>query len=354
MTLKVEPILDKDNNPVPYRAVQSNKGNGAINYYWMPYPEYSQLDEVFCQRDTEGRLNKARKHLSVLRAEHCVVTVVKLTKKDTIFGVTYKAGHRFIVDSNTRNLNWSQGGSDEIPGEVLVIEYSYDSCDAIRESYNTFDSADSVEKTQEKIYGILYGIYGYTPKSKKLKGGTILTGLNKACCFYFPENYNQSTVKADILPGLIGSFLEEIKALDLLMEDSTAWDQALICAALMALKRHGTNNKKLIAGLKSINKRGADTRGRQWDGITHIVDEYKTHKFIPVKTTSWAILEPNVSYCLYWIDKYMKDENGSKPGRNWKDVAVGYKDEEQARDFFNLLDGKSSVTTVPFGALKAV
>jgi len=50
----------------------------------------------------------------------------------------------------------------------------------------------------------------------------------------------------------------------------------------------------------------------------------------------------------------MKDEKGSKPGRNWKDVAVGYKDEEQARDFFNLLDGKSSVTTVPFGALKAV
>ena len=64
--------------------------------------------------------------------------------QDTIFGVTYTAGHRFIGDSNTRNLNWGQGGSDQIPHEVKVIEYSYDSCDAIRESYNTFDSADSV------------------------------------------------------------------------------------------------------------------------------------------------------------------------------------------------------------------
>ena len=332
-----ENVLDKEGNPVPWYPTQSNRGNGAINSYWLSYAEYNQLDEVFCQRDTEGRLNKARKHLSNLRAEHCVVTVLKLTKKDSVFGVTYKAGHRFIGDSNTRNLNWGQGGSDKIPQEVLVIEYSYDSCDGIRESYNTFDSADSVEKTQEKIFGILYGIYGYTPQSKKLKGGTILTGLNKACCFYFPQAYTQVNVKADILPGLIGSFLEEIKALDLLMEDSTSWDQALICAALMALKRYGTDNKKLITGLEAIDKRGADTRGKDWDGITHIVDEYKTHKFIPVKTTSWAILEPNISYCLYWIDKYMNDSLGSKPGRNWQNRGFEYKDQPQASDFIQQL-----------------
>ena len=80
----------------------------------------------------------------------------------------------------------------QIPQEVLVIQYSYDSCDAIRESYNTFDSPDATEKNQEKIYGILFGMYRYTPKSHKLKKGQILTGLNKACNFYFPDTYNSN------------------------------------------------------------------------------------------------------------------------------------------------------------------
>ena len=117
------PILDKDKNPVPFRSVEGNEGNGAIDHYWLSYDEYSKLDEVFCQRDTEGRLKRAQKHLSELRAEHCVVSVAMLTEDDEVFGVKYKAGHKFILDSNTRNLNWSKGGSDQIPQEVLEYHY---------------------------------------------------------------------------------------------------------------------------------------------------------------------------------------------------------------------------------------
>ena len=50
----------------------------------MTYGEYSELDEVFCQRDTEGRLNKAKKYLSEFITEHAVVFVCKLTNDDVV------------------------------------------------------------------------------------------------------------------------------------------------------------------------------------------------------------------------------------------------------------------------------
>jgi hypothetical protein len=321
------PVLDQNKNPIPYRSVEGNQGNGAINSYWLTYGEYSKLDEVFCQRDTEGRLTKAQKHLSVLRSEHCVVSVAMLTEDDEVFGVKYKAGHKFILDSNTRNLNWSQGGSDQIPQEVLTIQYSYDSCDAIRESYNTFDSPDALERNQEKLYGILSGMFHYTPKTQKLKKGQILTGLNKACNFYFPDIYHRGAVKTEVLPGQVAAFLEEIKSLDNFMSDKSSWDQALICAALMSLKRYGTDDDKLNVGLQYINDKSANTMGKEIDGISHIVDEWKTNKFIHDKAIH-RFVHP-VSYCLYWIDKYMKDEKGVKPGRDWEKRAEEYKNKPQ-------------------------
>ena len=39
------------------------------------------------------------------------------------------------------------------------------------------------------------------------------------------------------------------------------------------------------------------------------------------------VLNRKVSYCLYWIDKYMKGERGSKVGTGWKKVAFRYKDQ---------------------------
>ena len=45
-------------------------------------------------------------------------------------------------------------------------------------------------------------------------------------------------------------------------------------------------------------------------------------------------MDKTVSYCLYWIDKYMKNEKGSKPGGNWRNRGAEYKDLPQATDKF--------------------
>ena len=114
-------VKRSDGTTVPFLPI---KESGDINSYWMSYDEYAALPEVFCQRNTEGRLSKAIKHLSKLLPEHCVVFVAKLTERDELFGKKYPAGYLWRIDSNTRALNWARGGSDCIPKDLLVIEYS--------------------------------------------------------------------------------------------------------------------------------------------------------------------------------------------------------------------------------------
>ena len=322
------PVYRNDGDIVPFKPYHNSN---IIDSYWMDYDDFAELDEVFCQRNTEGRLSKAQKHLSKLLPEHVVVYVARLTKADTVFGKKYKAGKLWRIDSNTRALNWKKGGSDAIPEKVFVIEYSFDSIDRIRESYNTFDSPDSVERNQEKMYGILSGMYNFTPQSEKLIKGQILTGLNKASNFFYPETWNQYTIRTSELPGQVGAFLEEIKALDKIIKVSANWDQALTCAALMALKKYGCYNQKLIDGLIDIDQRACNTKGKKWDGITHIVWEWVNAKMFPDKTTNWTNqngLNRTVSYVCYWIDKYMSDETGKQAGNSWVDTATKYKDQQ--------------------------
>ena len=322
------PVYRNDGDIVPFKPYHNSN---IIDSYWMDYDDFAELDEVFCQRNTEGRLSKAQKHLSKLLPEHVVVYVARLTKADTVFGKKYKAGKLWRIDSNTRALNWKRGGSDAIPEQVFVIEYSFDSIDRIRESYNTFDSPDSVERNQEKMYGILSGMYNFTPQSEKLIKGQILTGLNKASNFFYPETWNQYTIRTSELPGQVGAFLEEIKALDKIIKVSANWDQALTCAALMALKKYGCYNQDLIEGLTDLDQRACNTKGKNWDGITHIVWEWVNAKMFPDKTTNWTNqngLNRTVSYVCYWIDKYMSDETGKQAGNSWVDTATKYKDQQ--------------------------
>ena len=321
-----------DGTPVDFRDV---KAWGVIDSYWMPYQDFAELPEVFCQRNTEARLSKARKHLAVLLPEHCIVFVAKLTQDDELQGQRFRAGYRWRIDSNTRALNWSTAGSDVIPKDLFVIELSFAEIDRIQFSYNTFDSMDSVERNQEKLYGILQGPFKFTPDSPKIIKGQILSALNKACCFMFPDQWNQLSPKPNELPGQVGAFIDEIRVLDEVLTDAKAWDQALVCTALMALRRWG-ENERLIQGLTLINDGYMNTaltykgkkKAKIWDGITKINDEWINGLKFPDKTTNWfkeGGMNNTVSFALYWLEKWMKDETGENTPKEYKEVAPNWR-----------------------------
>ncbi len=152
----------------------------------MYYEDFIRLMEVPMQRNTEERL-KTAKHLRVLRPEHCIVHLVRLIKDCKVKGKLYRKGTLMRVDSNTRAMTWEEGKSDSIPEKVFAIIYDWETMDEVKECYNCFDSSEATEKNQQKLYGIITGMYNYQPKSQRLTQGIILSGLNKACHFMYPD-----------------------------------------------------------------------------------------------------------------------------------------------------------------------
>ena len=98
----------------------SYKGFKNVKHYELDYETYSEIPEVYVQRNTEGRLAKRSKQFSTLIEEHIVVHLAKLTEDDEVKGIKYKAGSIFKLDSCTRSLNWKRGGSDNIPKKLIV------------------------------------------------------------------------------------------------------------------------------------------------------------------------------------------------------------------------------------------
>ena len=308
-------------------------GNISVNSNY-PLQEFLNLPEVPCQRNTEARLGKARKYLKKVRPEHCIVHLVRLTQDCEVAGKLYPKGMVFRNDGNTRAMNWEQEGSDYLPEKLVAIIYDYEDLDEIKEAYDCFDSAEATEKNQQKIYGILTGFYDYAPKSEKLTQGQIISGMNKACHLVKPTEWNQTTIKGseqlrdELAYWMINGCLQ---ALDELMTKKDKWCQPFIAAALLSLRHYGPKNQMLIHAWTCIqNSSGLTATGEaEWDGVTHIVEEWKTGKFFKdtsiCRDTRWDNMDRTVSYILYWIDKYMEDEKGTKVGRGWETVAKEYR-----------------------------
>lgn len=307
--------------------------------------KFLNLPEVPCQRDTEARLSKARGHLKELRSEHCVVHLVRLTRDCTVAEKFYPKGMVFRVDGNTRALNWEKEGSDYLPESLVAITYDYEDLDSIRKCYDTFDSTEATEKNQQKVYGILTGFYDYTPVSDKLAKGQIITGMNKACHFMKPSEWNQSGLKnTEALRDELSYWMIKgcLPALDQLMVKKERWCQPFICAALMSLDYYGPKNQKLIKTWQLIEKGVGNTYSTDWDGVTHITETWKTGGMFKdptiCKDTRWDNMDRTVSFILYWIDKYMNDETGTKCGRDWDKVGREYKNRRRYNSLTELFD----------------
>lgn len=309
-------IINVDVNVIPVKSE------------WMSIDDFINLDPVPMQRFTEDRANRTtvKRMLSNFSWEQLEVAVAELRCDSEYLGTVYKAGWVGVVNGNTRKHYWKNKLSNMIPSQVRVTRYYFDSMEEVRKCYDTFDSMDATEKKQEKMYGILVRSFHYTPKSTKIEKGQIISALNIANHFYDPMRFNQSTLKAEDMTEQIIRYLDEIKAFDSICSNEKNWDQALVAAALMSLKKYGIKNIRLIEGLKRIDTRSRimNDSGNRYDGITHINEEWKNHEKLKNKTTSWEKdggMKVCVSFALYWITKWMEDEKLSQLGFNWASTA---------------------------------
>ena len=302
---------------------QNDKLFNSVSKENMDIDEYFDIQPVPFQRFTEGRPKapKVKRALSILRPEHLNVDIAELTETCEYYGKIYLAGSIFIINGNTRSWYWQNNLSDRVPPFVYVTRYKFETMEEMRKSYDTFDSMDAVERNQEKVYGILCRVHGFTPTCSKLEKGEIISALNLASFYYDKNVFNMQTLRADNLAPQVSVYIEEIKAFDSICKNPKSWDQALVCAAFISFKIYGCNNKRLLACLDQIDRRAMNTMENERDGATHIVNEWtKNDKFFQ-KGTNWdktGGLKDTVGFATYWIKKYMEDEKLTQLGFNWK------------------------------------
>ena len=145
-------------------------------------------------------------------------------------------------------------------------------------------------------------------QSEKLTAGQIISGMNKACHLVKPLEWNQTNIKnSEQLRDQLSYWMINgcLPALDELMTKKDAWCQPFIAAALLSLRHYGSKNQQLIQAWKLIEQEKGNTMGTEWDGVTHITEEWKTGKFFKDprcqvhKDTRWDNMDRTVSYILY-------------------------------------------------------
>jgi hypothetical protein len=314
--------------------------------------EFLLIPEVPMQRDTETRAytKKTRKMLEKLLSVHLEVSLIELIKDCTFYGKKYKKGSRFIVNGNTRRFYWLNGMSDKIPEKVYSKIYLVQDMEEAKAIYNTYDSPDATEKTQEKFYGILSGVYGYQPVSTKVTKGVILTALGYACKLLNNQKFVdvESRPKAEVLPIIIGEYIEEIKMFDRLVQKDGQWDSALTCAALMILKKYG-NHPRAIEFLQRIESRKKNTEQAERDGATHVSEEWDSKK--PrfqnrrAAKSGHGGLQETVPFVLYWAEKFIADKKQRNTGGGWDKMHITWFDDYKSRN--NALSKALNISPTP-------
>jgi len=299
--------------------------------------QFLSIPSVPVQRDTEGRANTnaVKKMLRNLHPSHLEVAIAVLTKTCTYLGKQYKKGSIFVVNGNTRQFYWknalinAEPRSDKVPSKVIAMVYDCDSMEEAVATYHTYDSADATEKKMQKLYGV-FRLFDFDPKSSKLQKGQVLSSLVISSFYFDRTRINQSTARVEDLPYMVKTWLPEMRVWDEVTKNPKNWDSALFAAVIMAMKKYGPRNEKILTIIDAIDNRKSNTESHKRTGRTHIVEEWKTNEMFPNKGTNWdrrgGGLKECVAFVTYWIEKEMSGELLSQPGFNWRQSADHYFD----------------------------
>jgi len=283
-------------------------------------------------RNERRRLNKLKflKKHNRTHDEIALFVVRKPIEVKTKDGDTYTIEPGiYLGNGNTRRL-WYTENSNYTPKTKTLIATVHEvtSGEEYELLYDCYDSDDSVEKSAEKIQGVL-SFMGVNVNSTKAKSGAFGSALSMA--------YGDWKASAK---DRISTFKSEIELIDKVgmfdPEDKNLLFQAMLAMSLIVAKLYGTPEKskeRMISGLQFLAsaKDGGvyGTLGDQkWDGLTAICYEVFNpgkKNWIPdgdLGATKGSSQAPQLDFFLYCFEKYMMSQKidktkGFKPA-NWK------------------------------------
>ena len=270
--------------------------------------EFNEYPEVHCQRNTELRVDKTAKLLKNFNLRHLEVAVGE-----------YPDGTRVVLDGNTRRLAWQLYGDKlYVPPFVSATVYPVENDIEAEKLYETFDSSLAVENSKHKIQSALRTVWGaeYEIRSNPFIKGYLTTALRAGTeVLKDAQTGKRAKWKKDSIENIrrvVSHYSNELKRLDMLIEDTVVGNQSMYGAALIALKAYGVNNRQLLKGLNKwfSNDYAASYEkynGAQVDGICWLTRYANNNTFYAEKMKSTRADDAKyvVGLYLYCIDQFM-------------------------------------------------
>ena len=338
MSQKLPKILNAKGTYVPSVPIDTSK----VESRYMDIKEFFAIRKNPKQRHTltQAKKNKKLRKFVQMHATD-QINIGKLTRDMQVYDdeleqwVTLKAGTLILINGHTRQYVWKHGMSDVYPEEVYVHIHEIDSLEDNELYYDSYDSSYACEKNNQKIFGELQQL-GFTPESKKLTSGSILTGLNFA--YHVHNNDHTSiTVNHEFFAEQCLFFLEELKALDKLFlnKNLSNWNQPKIATFLCGAKRYGTTDKLFLKFFQHITSRVGGTNTQiesgKYDGATHVnIKKWSGNKTIWGNGSDEGFHE-TVSFNLYWLEKFMEDKKLSQAHSSWRNQTKDWGDKCASR-----------------------
>ena len=317
-------------------VIEDHKINTGYSSYPIPnLPRKVFMDRHLIirnpiNRDERRRLNRLKflKKHNRTHDEIALFVVRELIHVTTKDGDTYPIGPGvYLGNGNGRRL-WYEENPDYTPTTETLTATVHEITDGEEYEllYDCYDSDDSVEKSAEKIQGVL-NFMGVNVNSTKAKSGAFGSALSMAYGDWKASAKDRiSTFKSEIeLIDKVGMFSPEDRGLSF---------QAMFAMSLIVAKLYGTPEKskeRMISGLQFLASAKQDDMqygDQKWDGLTAICYEVFNpggKGWIPegmLGATKGSSQAPQLDFFLYCFEKYMMSQKLDKTKgfkeSNWK------------------------------------
>ncbi|AFU45452.1 hypothetical protein C380_08750 [Acidovorax sp. KKS102] len=199
------------------------------------------------QRDTEGRASRAL-HLRIPQPTH-----------STVFAAELPGGDLVKLDGHTRGHMWANGMASPAPSAVDVHVIPVKSMSEAKEFYSHYDSATTVEKARDKVFGA-YRECCISPTSGLIKSGPITSALKK--------------LGSGDVYSLVKQWKHELEAIDSLGIPAKKFSAGMLLGALIFVRVRGDR------GLEFVSMVAADAGTRTAEGSDG-VDAICRHAYGP-------------------------------------------------------------------------
>jgi hypothetical protein len=274
----------------------------------MEVDEFLIINAYFKNRDVSSRVDAMVRRLNEgPKPTHLMASIGIATKP---FG-PYKTGDIFKFDGNTRTEVWKMSPVMRPNVPLFITIYYVSSEEEADEIYYDIDSSASVEKSNDKVTGLLRA-RGYSAVSFRIKKGSFKTSVENACRYAYDENGLYMTDKSlnHKFHVKLDFFWKELTSVDKMNVDTLdRYSSSILTSLLLVAKKWGCDHPRFKLLFENYRD-GVTTIStpREMDGVHFVYHELYTMYNDNWTQSARGVAIPMIGRILYGFEMFMTEK----------------------------------------------